>query len=256
MLTTNDLNKIQELSNSNPELAYYFEKLKEDKQYALSKVSHEIRNPVTIINSFLQLFETKHPNVTQDSYWIKIIENISYLRALLDELSSFNNSETVHKSPENLYTLLSYAIESIRPVLEQKAIALCFRKETPVPDLMLDTIKIQQVFYNLLRNATEALNDTKDGRITVSIQTEASQVVIQIADNGTGIPSEYMDTLFEPFVTHKKEGTGLGLAICKRIIEAHNGTIHVKSEPGKGTVFTICLPIIHPKSESLLRLSL
>lgn len=254
MLTTNDLNRIKELSDSNPEFAYYFGKLKEDKHYALSKLSHEIRNPVTIINSFLQLFETKHPNVTQDSYWIKIIENFSYLRALLGEISSFNNSETVHKSLSNPCTLLSCAIESIRPTLGQKQITVSFQQENFVPDLMLDTIKMQQVFYNLLRNAVESLVDIKPSLITAAVRSEASQVVIQITDNGIGIPPEHMDTLFEPFVTHKKEGTGLGLAICKRVIEAHDGDIHVKSEPEKGTVFTIHLPITHPDSESLLKL--
>lgn len=241
MLTANDRNRINEICESNQEFAYFLEKIKTEQHLALSKISHEVRNPVTIINSFLQLYEAKHPDITQDPYWIKINENVSYLRSLLDNLSFYNHSETVHKKMVNPCTLLNCAIESIRPCLEQRPVALHFHQETPVPDIPLDAVKIQQVFYNILRNSAEALTNQKHDTITASIQAKASQVIIEIADNGCGIPSEYLDTLFDPFVTHKEEGNGLGLAICQRIIEAHNGSIQVTSQPGK-TVFSICLP--------------
>ena len=103
---------------------------------------------------------------------------------------------------------------------------------------------------NLLLNSVEAIN--AHGALTISTELTSGDegklgnsrrmVRIRISDTGTGIAAENMAHLFEPFFTTKRNGTGLGLAVTRRIIEEHNGTIHVDSEPGKGTTFTVLLP--------------
>ena len=111
---------------------------------------------------------------------------------------------------------------------------------TGIPHLLLDQTKLLQVFYNLIRNAAEAMPDGGDIRITLTLHETELQV--NVANHGPDIPPEYLPDLFEPFVTHKKEGTGLGLSICREIIQAHEGSISVSSSGGN-TVFTILLPL-------------
>ena len=104
-----------------------------------------------------------------------------------------------------------------------------------------DKTKLQEVFLNLLKNAFDAASPDK------SIYLEASQegdtVTVRIHDTGCGISEEQLPTIFDPFVTYKKQGTGLGLAICEQIIKAHHGTIAVDSTINVGTCFTITLPV-------------
>jgi len=99
------------------------------------------------------------------------------------------------------------------------------------------------LLLNLLRNAKDAVHPK--GSITLSAYLKDKEVVIEISDTGCGIPEEHIETIFSPFVTHKKDGTGLGLAIVQKAIAAHAGTIVVDSEPGIGTKFTVRLPIQH-----------
>lgn len=244
MLTKIEISQINELYKDNPEFKDVITQLEQQQHFTLSRISHELRNPAALINSFLQLFERKHPEITQDLYWIKIIQNMNYLRQLLEDLSSFTHSDKINLESTNIYKILSNTIESIQPTLEGSPIALHFIKETSIPTFPIDSTKIQQVFYNLIRNAKEALSKDRGGTITVAIRSDESEVTIRISDDGCGIKEEYLETLFEPFITHKSEGTGLGLSISKRIIEAHNGTIEVESKEGEGTAFTIVLPIV------------
>jgi len=116
-----------------------------------------------------------------------------------------------------------------------------------------DSYQLEQAFVNLLLNAVEAIN--VNGSLTVTTESIADGegqlregesrrwMRIRISDTGAGITSENMGRLFEPFFTTKLNGTGLGLAVTRRIIEEHNGTIQVESQPGQGTTFTLLLPM-------------
>src|SRR5262249_36312565 len=101
----------------------------------------------------------------------------------------------------------------------------------------------EQVMINLIRNGIEATSDYQ-GRISVKLSVEGSEAVIRVSDNGEGIPQELIERIWEPFFTTKgEEGTGLGLEICRRIIEAHGGHIDCQSDIGRGTTFTLRLPL-------------
>jgi signal transduction histidine kinase len=113
---------------------------------------------------------------------------------------------------------------------------------------------MKQVLINLLRNAAEAI-DKPDGQIEIALGQEDGQALVCIADNGSGIPSDQLDRIFEPFYTTKgAEGTGLGLDIVREIITSHEGTIDVDSEPGRGTTFTIRLPTARSRTSVELQL--
>jgi len=116
--------------------------------------------------------------------------------------------------------------------------------EPALPVVPASPSEMQQVLLNLVNNAIDAL-DEKGGVVTIRTRTEADQVVIEVADNGQGIPASQLTRIFEPFFTTKPvgEGTGLGLSICYGLVRKHGGDITVESEPGVGSTFRVRLPI-------------
>ncbi|MGN0315668.1 MAG: sensor histidine kinase [Fusicatenibacter sp.] len=207
----------------------------------LSKVSHEIRNPVALINSFLQLLLSSHPELSSDCYFQKIQENMNCLKNLLDELTNYNHSGTLHPEEVNPYLLLQQITADAGAALESKKITLELSKQSAIPRIRLDTLKFQQLCFNLIRNAAEAMPE--GGCIRIFISFDGENVIIRFSDEGCGIPEEYLPTLFDLFVTHKENGTGLGLAICREIVTAHHGTISVRSREGEGSEFIVRLPL-------------
>lgn len=240
MSTQSGANSANGMSDSTDYKTLY-EQLNAKHQFMLSQVSHEIRNPVTLVNSFLQLLEGRHPELRHDNYWQKIMENMDFLKYLLNELSEFNNSEKLNLQTTNLYLVFREVIDSVSPGLNETGITIDLEKKTPVPVIQADGVKIRQLLLNLIRNARDAISST--GHIHCTIRSDVDNVILTISDTGGGIPNEYESDLFEPFITHKQEGTGLGLPICKRIVQAHNGTITYHTVTGKGTTFEAVLPV-------------
>lgn len=243
MLTPKDYEKLNQFYEENEVFRELFQAIEKDHMLSLSKISHEIRNPVTLINGFLQLMASDHPEVHTWRYWDDIMENMAFLRELLTELSQYNNAGTLHRTEASPYQILSSVISSSIPSFEEKHIAISLEKLAPVPTFMLDGTKLREVFFNLFRNAAEAMPE--GGEVHCAIDCDGDNVTITVADTGCGIPAEYMDDIFEAFVTHKKDGSGLGLAIASQVIKAHQGKISVSSTEGQGTEFTIVLPILY-----------
>lgn len=216
------------------------DKLKNEFHYTLSKFSHEIRNPITLINSGLQMIAAAHPEVQKYKQWDDVMDNLDYVRDLLDELSTFNNANRIVPKKTDTCAYLKTILSSVRPTLDYLEISL----ESDIPDslpvMMLDQVKIRQMLLNLLKNAWEAV-PVPGGKITVSASPKASGIAISIQDNGCGISPEQQATIFQPFFTTKESGTGLGLPVVKQIVEAHNGSVSVESSPDHGTVFHIFL---------------
>lgn len=217
--------------------------MKQEFQFMLSKISHEIRNPVTLINSYLQFIEKAHPEVEDYEYWDDILDQMDFLKKLLDELSLYNNSEKLHREPVHISSYLEKLTKELRPTCNYLGIRLTCDNSGLENDVLLslDILKIQQVMLNLIRNAEEAID--QKGNIWISTGIEADTLCIRIQDDGCGIDPEYLPTLFEPFVTHKKFGTGMGLAIVQQIMQAHGGSVKVLSHPGEGSTFILSLPL-------------
>jgi signal transduction histidine kinase len=110
-----------------------------------------------------------------------------------------------------------------------------------LPKIRVDKKEMERVFLNLALNALAAM--PQGGNLTISTRVITESVEIRVRDSGCGIPKKYQDRIFDPFFTIKEQGTGLGLSISHRIIEEHKGTMDVESKVGKGTTFTIRLPI-------------
>jgi PAS domain S-box-containing protein len=200
-----------------------------------SMITHDLKGPLQIINNSLHLINLK-PN-EQDRYLEFIRVAVKQANELLDEFSMQSK-----KTPLNLeYVDLEDIIEnSLLQVKTSEKIDF----ETIINTnnkVRVDRSKMLRVISNLLKNAIEAMPN--GGKISIKVEDRRDQVQIKIKDTGVGIPKDKMNDLFRPFRSTKTQGMGLGLTFCKDTIEAHNGTISVESKLGKGTIFTITIPI-------------
>lgn len=240
MFTTLDYEKLQLLMDERPENKALIQKLLDSQQFTVSMISHEIRNPLTLIYSTLQLIEAQHPEVNAYSHWSQVIMDVEFVVQLLDELSTYNNPHL--KIQElNFYTFMKHLTVSFATSLIDTDIEFTSTISPTLPLITGDKTKLREVFLNLLKNAKEAI--APDGKITLTTAISDFHIIIVITDNGCGIPSDQLDTIYTPFITHKSGGTGLGLPICQKVVTAHGGTIQVQSLVGNGTTFTISLPI-------------
>lgn len=214
------------------------QQMETEHRFALSRISHEIRNPVTLINSSLQIIEQEHPEVQDFAFWKDMKEDLTYLRSLLDELSSYNNSDTLSLSAIPIQEWLENLIPKITLLTDQKQVQFHCSIAPDLPVIQADSIKLRQVLLNLIRNSLEAGCSS----LELSASMEGKNLNISVRDDGCGIPIEYLDTLFQPFVTHKAGGTGLGLALSRRILNAHGGQLLLSSSNSSGTCFMVLLP--------------
>lgn len=215
--------------------------LKQEFNFTLSRFSHEIRNPIALISSELQLMASSHPELCSYRHWDDLMDNLDYLTELLNELSDFNHATTVRPVPVNPKEFLTSALSCEKSALSYLGITLETHMENINSQIYLDRIKMRQVILNLIRNACEAI-DHPGGKISVDLRKTDSGICISIRDNGCGMTEDQISGIFQPFITYKPEGTGLGLAITSEIITAHHGQIKVHSRPGQGTVFSVYLP--------------
>ena len=166
--------------DNNSDYKTLYQELQTKQQFLLSQISHEIRNPVTLINSFLQLFESHHPEIVKDDCWEKVMENMTFLKALLEEFSSFNNSAKLHLQEINLDHIFRETVESITPLCQDLGISVLYQKETAVPLICADPTKIRQVLLNLLTNAREAIGS--QGLIRCSLSCDGENIYLCVKD--------------------------------------------------------------------------
>lgn len=216
------------------------EQQKKDLQMTLSKLTHEIRNPIALIQSELQMIASAHPEITDFDGWYHVMENLEYIRNLLNELSQYNNAEHLTLIQTDMSAFLNSVTRSFKPALDYLGISLITDIPENLPLLFLDQVKMRQAFLNLLRNAQESIQHSH-GIITVSAVSSDNHISIQISDNECGMTKCQLKNIFTPFTTYKPEGTGLGLSVTRQIIQAHKGSLQVHSIPEKGSTFQILL---------------
>ena len=210
-------------------------------EYLLNKFSHELRNPLTTVSSTIQLIELQHPEVKSFKYWSNISEDLDYMNRLISELSDFSKSETLHISAFSLRALLEHISLSFAASIANSKVEYTSKISPSITQITGDKTKLQEVFLNLLKNAFDAASPDKT--IYMEASCNHQMIYIRITDTGCGITAGQLPTIFEPFVTYKKDGSGLGLAISSNIIKAHGGSIHVESTVNVGTTFTVTLPL-------------
>ena len=211
-----------------------------------SGVAHEIGNPLNAISLDLQILRRDYPENESISECIHQVARLDgILKGFLQALRPSRPNLMAGSVAEPLTSCLA----SLKNQFEDRAISVTVDIQTALPQIALDRDQLEQVFFNLIKNALEAVKD--GGKSALEIGADDNDVVTTITDSGAGIPAEQLVHLFEPYRTTKEHGTGLGLMISQRIVRDHGGTISVESEPGRGTTFTVRLPRLEKRVRQL-----
>ena len=203
-------------------------------------VAHEVRNPLTVIKGFIQLFQINQED--QDKYFELMLSEIERIEAILHEFLSIAKTDVIPIEKKNLCFILKNVVSLINTKAIMTNIQINLHIESK--ELIIDCCEnqLKQVFINILQNSIEAMPD--GGEISIYVKkSEREEVIINIADEGLGIPEERIKRLGEPFYSTKEKGTGIGLMLSYKIIESHQGRISIMSEVGVGTSVTIYLPM-------------
>lgn len=208
----------------------------------LSGVIHDFKTPMTIISGYVQLLAREEEPKEREEFSGAVLKQLDMLNNMTRELLAFARGESnilirrvfLHKFVEEMD-------EYLRPEFRGKGIGfdvvLNYRGVAH-----MDENKMKRVFYNIARNAIEAMPN--GGRFQIRVECDGTNVVFLFTDTGGGVPDEIAPRLFESFVSHgKKGGTGLGLAIVKKFAEEHHGSVSFESTPGEGTTFTVRVPV-------------
>jgi signal transduction histidine kinase len=219
-----------------------------------ANIAHEINNPLGVIKNYLHLFRQKQPQMDDtSSEALKIVqEELDRIARIVRNLLDFYKPGAA--VPENL--AINEEIGNLMPLLEpgfrKRQIRLNLELEDGLPAIQLPRDHLRQVLLNLLKNAEDAVDN--GGQVTVRTglvdEINTARIMLEVSDNGCGIPVEDHAQIFEPFFTRKREGqpqgTGLGLAVTYGIVQSAGGSIEIESKPGAGTSIRISLPCVGP----------
>jgi len=205
-------------------------------------VAHEIRNPLSSIKGIASYFRDKSDEDSgdQEMAGVMIVE-VDRLNRVISELLEFAKPTDLKLKTSDLNSLIGHSIRLIETEATEKDIAI--QIDLPQQPILtqIDSDRFSQCLLNLYLNSLQAME--KGGRLNIkSALMDDNLILIQIRDTGPGILVEDLNKIFDPYYTTKPKGTGLGLAIVHKIIEAHNGSVKVRSVPGKGTTFAITIP--------------
>lgn len=210
------------------------------------QVAHDIKNPLTTMKLSMQQLERVSNNPEQAAAYLRkaitrLIEQIDSLAQIASEFSMFANLDIQKKND----VVINEVVESVHDLFsEQSNVDLSLALPDQRFHILGDKNHLIRVFNNLVINAIQAIPSDRRGHIHVSLTRRDNQAVIQISDNGGGIPEEIGERVFEPNFTTKTSGSGLGLAICKKIIEAHDGDIRFETRENEGTDFFVEIPVM------------
>ena len=211
-------------------------------------VAHDLRNPLQGISNVIHYLQKNSKNVGNKKVAsvIPLIEEaLKYADKIVKELLDYSADIRLEFKESDPKTIVIQALSGIVVPDNIRVIEKTLRK----PKIRVDPDKIRRVIVNLISNAFDAMPD--GGILTIFSKEAKGRLELSIADNGMGIPNEKIDKLWSPFITTKAKGIGLGLPICKRIIDEHGGQILCDSEKGKGTIFTLILPILKPDNKGV-----
>ena len=209
-----------------------------------ANIAHEINNPLTTVLGFASfLAERIAPTDPMREELGLIQEEASRARDIVRDLLQFSRQRDFSPESADVNTVLEQVIAMVRRQGALNVITVDERYEPDLPAVELDVSRIKQVFLNIINNAVYVMPN--GGSLTVRTETANGGVRIAFADTGPGIAPEHRDRIFDPFFTTKPEvsGTGLGLSVSLGIVQSHGGTIEVETEVGRGTTFTVALPL-------------
>lgn len=212
-----------------------------------SSVGHELRNPLSVINSAIYYLKMIQPNAAEDvkEYLGIIDQEVRTAEKIITDLLDFSRIKSVDREAVSVSELIRRTLERF-PVPESVAVTIDVPPD--LPQVFVDVHHMTQVLGNLTVNACQAMTSPTagakiDGQLSLYSTVQNDMINITVKDNGVGISAENMKKIFEPLFTTKTKGIGLGLAVSQKLVAANEGRIEVESEAGKGTSFHVYLPI-------------
>lgn len=202
-------------------------------------IGHEVRNPMTTVRGFLQLYRKKDSFIEYKENFDLMIDELDRANSIITEFLSLAKNKVVNFTVQNLNTILT----NLFPLIQADAIQLdkyINLQLSEIPELPLDEKEIRQLTLNLVRNGLEAMSS--GGNLTISTHAEGKELVLSVQDQGKGIAPDILEKIGTPFFTTKESGTGLGLAVCYGIAARHNAVINIKTSP-EGTIFLVSFKI-------------
>ena len=210
------------------------------------RLAHEIKNPLTPIQLSAERLQAKLAArvAPQDAEILNravgtIVAQVTAMKNMVDDFREYARTP----APQLQSLDLNALIRDVLALYENPVADIATRLAPTLPLVRGDPTQLRQVIHNLLQNAQDALTGSADPRIDVSTELVDGQVLLKIADNGSGFPEAIMQRAFEPYVTTKPKGTGLGLAIVKKIIDEHHGSIALENRDQRGAAVRISLPL-------------
>ncbi|MEK6692949.1 MAG: ATP-binding protein [Nitrospirota bacterium] len=220
-------------------------------------LAHEIKNPLAGIKASMEVLSEEANFSEEDrNVLLKVINEIRRIESLLKELLNFARPPKPRFSITDINTILDKAMTlSLQndhlSSNELKRIKIVKDLDSLIPQTMADPMQMQQVFLNILLNASEAMPEGGTLTVKTAYDELLNSIKIKISDTGRGIDEEMIDKIFKPFFTTKPKGTGLGLSISKRLIEQHRGSISVENNSGGGATFMIDLPVRYVEVQAI-----
>ncbi len=208
-----------------------------------SGVAHEIGNPLTAVSSVAQLLRHRSQDPSMQRQLDLILTHIDRISKIVREMSDFSRPPSMVAAPTDVNEVLKTALHLARYDRRSRDIEVIDQLAPHLPRVSLVADHLFQVFLNLILNALDAME--KGGQLTLRSRVIGDSIVVEVEDQGTGIPGELLDRIFDPFFTTKPvgKGTGLGLSVSYGIMNSLGGRIEVRSEPGRGSTFSVWVPL-------------
>lgn len=208
-----------------------------------STLAHEIRNPIAAAKSLVQQMGEDPQSVENVEYAKVAIDELDRVEKRISHLLRYAKEEDYLFEHVNLASVVDASLIQLRAKLDGAQVRVV-RHYIGGPTVNADKEKLKQVFVNVMDNAIDALAGiAEDRRVELFIDNGGRRATVRLRDNGAGMTAEQAERIFNPFFTTKDTGTGLGMAISRKIVEAHDGSIDVVSEAGRGSEFAITLPL-------------
>ncbi|MFC0561494.1 ATP-binding protein [Halalkalibacter alkalisediminis] len=216
---------------------------KSDKLSAVGElaagIAHEIRNPLTSIQGFLQFIK---PNYEEEKYFDIMLSEIERIKLIVGEMLILSKPQAEKRDMKDVREICQRIIDLFVSEANLNDVQIMTEFDAEIPEIWCEENQLKQVFVNILKNAIESMEN--GGQILVQImKKDDSHIMIRFVDEGMGIDKERMKRLGEPFYSTKEKGTGLGLMVSYRIIEHHNGKLEISSDKNQGTTVDVILPV-------------